>query len=384
VTARPGARLGAVLLVLASCFPGHEAEAARVERSQASITLPPGRSVLSPYVHPESGAMVLHVQPVQQTASERLVDARTGQPWSGELSALLKDYNHLGSEALADVVAGSASDLALLRALGCGRGHIACTSAQDADVLLLIAPAGRDGATLSVVDLRPVLAEMEDLLAGRRDGAAVDWGDLEWQVLAVAAQRPERRARWLDALRSIRTIDAFQRVLASVTTAPRLASRPLFQGARAALDLRSELELLGHRLLVGAHVGNLLGGAGAPALTALADALESATQPPNQIGVATHLVDLLADRPVEQRQRLASDIGAEATRRKSEVLHCFALWVDGRPCGQGAPPWVVAQAPAAATPPPVSPRAPDNPPTRVQRSLRLAPSRPVTPRTNGR
>ena len=94
---------------------------------------------------------------------------------------------------------------------------------------------------------------------------------------------------------------------------------------------------------------------------ALADALESATQPPNQIGVATHLVDLLADRPAGERQRLAGDIESEATRRKSEVLHCFALWVDGQPCGQGAPPWVVAEAAPAATPAPRRPARPPRP-----------------------
>jgi hypothetical protein len=96
-------------------------------------------------------------------------------------------------------------------------------------------------------------------------GSDVDWGDDEWRVLEVAAQRPERRARWVDALRSIRDIDGFQRVLASVTR-HRGWARPLFQGAAAAVDLRSELEVLGHRLLVGAHADNLLAGGGAAAL----------------------------------------------------------------------------------------------------------------------
>jgi hypothetical protein len=65
-----------------------------------------------------------------------------GKPWAGELPALLQDFNHLGSEAMADVAGGSAPDLALLRALGCTRSHILCTSAQDAEVLLLVAPPG--------------------------------------------------------------------------------------------------------------------------------------------------------------------------------------------------------------------------------------------------
>lgn len=349
----------------AGLWPG-EAEAARIQRYQASVSLPPGRSVLSPYVNPRDGAMVLHLQPAQPSLPERLIDARSGQPWAGELPALLQDFNHLGSESVAEVASGSAPDLVLLRALGCTARHIVCTSAQDAEVLLLVAREGRDGATLTVIDLRALLAEMEDLLAGRRAGSEVDWGDDEWRALAVAAQRPERRARWVDAVRSVRGIDEFQRVLASVTTAPRLGAQPLFQGADPAVDLRSELELLGHRLLVEAHAGNLLGGGGAAALAQLADALERATQPPNQIGVATHLVDLLAGRAADQRQRLADEIAAESTRRRSEVLHCFAQWLNARPCGDSAPPWVARpvaagsgplRIPRADTPaPPAAPR----------------------------
>lgn len=342
-------------LALVAVLP---AQAARIERTQSDMTLPGGRSVLSPYVNPRDGAMVLHVQPAQAALAERLVDARSGQPWAGGLPALLQDFNHLGSEAIADVAGGSAPDLALLRALGCTRNHILCTSAQDAEVLLLVAPAGRDGVTLTVLDLRAVLAEMDEVLAGRRAGSEVDWGEDEWRVLEVAAQRPERRARWVDALRSIRDIDGFQRVLASVTSAPRLGVRPLFQGAAAAVDLRSELEVLGHRLLVGAHADNLLAGGGAAALRQLGDALESAAQPPNQIGVATHLVDLLADRPADQRQRLATDIAAEGTRRRSEVLHCFAQWLNTRPCGDGAPPWVVRDPPPAVAAAPLPPARP--------------------------
>jgi hypothetical protein len=348
----------AVAVVVALLALPPAAQAARIERSEARVQLPPGRSVLSPYVNPRDGSLVLHVQPALSAQAEQLIDARTGRPWGGELPALLRDYGHLGSEAIATVASGSAPDLALLRALGCGPRHLICTSAQDAEVLLLAAAAGRE-VTLSVVDLRAVLAEMEELLAGRRAGTEVDWGDDEWRALEVAAQRPERRSRWIDALRSIRGIDEFQRVAASISAGPRLGNRALFQGPGAALDLRAELELLGHRLLVGVHADRLLAGDGAAALTALADALESATQPPNQIGVATHLVDLLSARPDEQRLRLAAAIGAEATRRRSEVLHCFAQWLDARPCGAGAPPWVQrepeppgpATAPARRPPP---------------------------------
>lgn len=346
---------GMAAALLAAAVP---ATAARIERTQSSVPLPPGRSVLSPYVNPRDGALVLHVQPAQSAVAERLLDARTGQPWSGDLTALLRDFSHLGSEAIADVAGGSAPDLALLRALGCTRSHILCTSVQDADVLLLAAPGPRDTLALTVIDLRALLAQMEDLLAGRRDGTEADWGDDEWRVLEVVALAPERRTRWLDALRSIRGIDEFQRALASVSVRPRLNARPMFQGANPAVDLRSELELLGHKLLVGVHAGSVLAGGGAAAQGRLADALESATQPPNQIGVATHLVDLLGDRPAEERQRLASGIASEAARRRSEVLHCFAQWLDTRPCGEGAPPWLQRDPAVAAAPKPAAPARP--------------------------
>ena len=110
-----------------------------LERSQASLSLPPGRSVLSPYLNPRDGVMVLHVQPAQSSVAERLIDARSGQPWAGDLTAVLRDFSHLGTEAMADVATGNAADLALLRALGCTRSHIVCTSVQDADVLWLVA-----------------------------------------------------------------------------------------------------------------------------------------------------------------------------------------------------------------------------------------------------
>jgi len=352
---------------------GVPAAAARIERTQSTVVLPPGRSVLSPYLNPRDGTLVLHVQPLQSATPEQWLDARSGRAWSGELPALLRDFEHLGSEAPAGVAAGTAPDLALLRALGCTGAHVICTSALDAEVLLLLGPAGQGGAAATVVDLRALLAEAEEVLAGRRDGRTVDWGDLEWRALEVAAQRPERRARWLDALRSVRDIDAFERLLASVTAAPRLAAQPLFQGPNPAVDLRAELELLGHKLLVGTHASRLLGGDGAAA-AALADALERATQPPNQIGVATHLVELLTDRAADDRRRLAERIADEATRRRSEVLHCFARWLDARACGEGAPPWVVSSAPAV----PRTPRPEAGPRERIAVAPPAPPAPPAT------
>lgn len=348
------------MALMLALLPGL-ATAARIERTQVTVPLPPGRSVLSPYVNPRDGALVLHVQPAQPAVPERLLDARSGQPWAGDLTSLLRDFTHLGSEAPADVADGRAPDLALLRALGCSRRHILCTSVQDADVLLLAAPAPGDSLTLTVIDLRALLARMDDLLAGRVEGAEVDWGDDEWRALEALGLQAGHRTRWLDALRSIRGIDEFQRVLASVSTRPRLAAQPLFQGANPALDLRAELELLGHKLLVGVHAGSVLAGGGTAAQGRLADALESATQPPNQIGVATHLVDLLGDRPTDERQRLAAAVAAEALRRRSDVLHCFAQWLDARPCGDGAPPWVPRDPVVAAAPGAAAPAAPGRP-----------------------
>lgn len=350
-----------VVLALALGVVGG-ALAARIERSESSAPLPPGRSVLSAYVNPASGDLVLHVQPLQSATPEQLIDARSGRPWPGDLPQLLRDFNRLDSEAIAEVASGSARDLALLRALGCGRGHILCTSALDAEVLLLVGMPAQGRVPLVVVDLRALLAQMEALLAGRSPGTEADWGDDEWLALEVAAQQPERRARWVDALRSIAGIDEFQRVVASVQQAPRLAARPLFQGERAAADLRAELELVGHKLLVGAHADALVRGGGAASLKSFADALESATQPPNQIGVATHLVDLLTARPPGQSQRLAAELAAESSRRRSDVLHCFAQWLQAQPCGQGAPPWVARDAAVAAAPAPTQrPAAPAQP-----------------------
>ena len=69
-------------------------------------------------------------------------------------------------------------------------------------------------------------------------------------------------------------------------------------------------------------------------------------------------MDLLTDRPLDDRQRLAADVGREATRRRSEVLHCFAQWLQAQPCGQGAPPWVQRDpTPPALAAAPAAPRA---------------------------
>lgn len=370
------ARGAALVLAAGLAAP---ATAARIERIQAALELPPGRSVVSPYVEPRSGALVVHVQPLQANQSERLVDARSGRPWDGELGALLRDFSHLGSERVPDLATATAPDLAWLHAMGCTAAHVLCTSLQDADVVLLGAPAGRGGLALTVLDARRTLTEMEDLLAGRID--APDWGDDEWRAIEVVSRQPERRSRWLAAVRSIAGVDEFQRLAAAIAGPPRLGARPMFQDAQGVMDLRAELELVGHKLLVGAHAARLLDGGGAASLGALADALESATKPPNQIGVATHLVDLLGAQPEPQRRRLADELAAEAGRRRSEVLRCFSQWLSQRACGDGAPPWV-AREPAAeagsagrvATPAPS---------TRPQRpSPSVAPA--ATRRTSGR
>ena len=59
--------LAALLAVLST-----GAAAARIERSQVSVPLPPGRSVLSPYVEAQGGGLVLHVQPAQAAQAEVL------------------------------------------------------------------------------------------------------------------------------------------------------------------------------------------------------------------------------------------------------------------------------------------------------------------------
>lgn len=351
----PLRRLGALALTL--CL-ATGAGAARITRTDGWMTLPAGRSVLTAYVQPGSGEVVLHVQPLRPAEPEQLVDARSGRPWPGELAQLLKDHQRLDSEAMAEVAGGTAADLALLRALGCTPAHVLCTSALDADVLLLAGPLSQGVLPLGVVDLRALLGAMEDVLAGRRAGSDLDWGEHEWLALEVAAQQPERRARWVDALRSIQDIDAFQRVVASVQQSPHLGQRAMFQGPRAAVDLRAELELAGHKLLVAAHAGGVLRGGGEAALKALGDALESAAQPPNAIGVATHLVDLLRAGSPEQSRRLAGELAVEAARRRSDVLNCFARWLQAQACGDAAPTWLKPDGQAAAVAKAPRPRAP--------------------------
>ncbi len=162
------------------------------ERSQALMTLSPGRSVLSPYVDLRSGDVVVHVQPALSTQPEQLIDARSGRAWAGDLGRLLRDFTHLDSESVAGVARGTAPDLVLLRALGCGSAYVMCTSMLDADVLLLAAPEGSDQLRLTVIDLRPPLAEMAALLAGRLPVVTSDWGDDEWRVFALATR--SRRA----------------------------------------------------------------------------------------------------------------------------------------------------------------------------------------------
>jgi hypothetical protein len=249
---------------------------------------------------------------------------------------------------------------------------------------LLIAPEEGGRARLTVVDLRPLLDDMDAVLSGRRAGADLDWGDDEWRALAAAAQRPETRARWRDALRSVRDGAAFERVVASATTGPRLGSRPMFSGADAAVDLAGELEVRGHRLLIGTRADALLAG-DAAARGRLADALEAATQPPNPIGVAAHLVDELSARAPDQRRQLAQAIGDEAGRRRSEVLYCFAQWLLDSACGAAAPPWARAEpSPASSPPASATAAAVARPPRTPPPGTADAPlPRPTTPTTSG-
>lgn len=386
------ALLGCVLAWLA--LPT-AAEPAAIVRTSASIELPTAASLLTPYVDAAGSTLLVHLQPRRGSGEEALVDARSGRRWPGDPAQVMATFARLGSETPREVAAGNAWDQQLLAALGCKAPLAFCTSPADADVVLLVRPPVAGQVALEVVDLRALFAAMDNLLAGRIASTDVSHDEAAWRLLELASRSAVRRARWLDALRSIDSRERWSRVVAAAEQGPRLAQwAALRSDGEGGIDLTGELERIGLRLHVQRLARSALAGGDAQATEALADGLLLANQAGFRGDMASALVDVLLQLDAADRTALSTRLASAAERRRSHGLLCYARWMLAEPCGR--PPWE-AQPPALTTTPPMLPRdaaVPDrpaapapsaagvgvpSPPSALPRRVESATARPTSP-----
>lgn len=347
----------AALLLCMAWFAS--AAPAAVKRQSVTVELPGPAYLITPYIDTNGEALLVHLQPRRGEGEERLIDARSGQRWSGDPQAVMAGFTRLGTEAAREVASGRAWDQQLLAALGCAPPTLFCTSPVDADVVLMLRSSAGGRATLEVVDLRPLLAAMDELMAGRRAADDVAADAAGWRLLELASRSPERRARWLDALRGITTRARWSRVVAAAEQGPRLAQWPMLRSDRAddgRLDLVGELERRGLQLHVAQLARAAMAAADAAPLTALADALLLGTRVGFRGDMASALVDELLQLDPAERRALATRLAAEARERRSHGLLCYSAWMLAEPCAT-PPPWEASAAPQLPPPTPAAPAA---------------------------
>lgn len=330
--------LCALGLALACCAA---AAVSLVQPTRVQLSLPAGAFSMTPYYRTADGLMLVHFQPREPARADLLMDARTGLPADISARALADDFVRLGVEEADAVQAGAAPDLRQLKALGCVPPMRYCTSPADADVVLMSSAPRQGALTLVVADLRPLLGGLEELLAGRRAADRWQVDDATWIWLEWAASQASRRERWLDAIRSIDSVERWQLAHAAFASGPRLGLRPPFQWDERAsqrVDLREELERANFRIQVQLFAEAWARTAAPSMLDGLVGALRSSYKLGQTVGMSAYLVDVLTDQPEPQLKRLAVALEDAAGRLREHTLWCYAQWISARPC-KAEPPW---------------------------------------------
>lgn len=345
---------------------------------------PDGHWMVTPFVDADDA--VVHLQ--RESAAgpgpgEVLLDARSGQPWAGDFSALLSSqFRRVRPISPDELAASRLATKPLLQALGCTRQHWACTLPDDHDVVLLLRwDSAASTLTFDTIDLRPLLETMSDVLAGQIDHASVRWSAVDWQLLELASRLPRWHERWLDAMRAITDPAALERVARSYGAAGlNLGQRPFLttqairgsatdalaqsgQGADAGLDVRGELELAGQKMRVRQQGLLWLQQRREAQAQALAQSLMEGTGKIFQVRVAAHLVEVLLDLPGMEVAPLAAMLAQQARAYQSQDLLCFSRSVLQQSClgaalASAPPPRLPGKAPlppGPARPKPVSP-----------------------------
>lgn len=367
----------ALVTCLGACSGAFAQTRALVPATESAIALPPGSYLVTPYVEPESGAVVIHLQPRRGAGKEWLADARTGQPWAGPPDDVRTRFTRLPSETGRTVQAGDAWDQRLLRLIGCSADVGFCTSPADADLVVMMRLTD-SRLWIQVADLRGVLVSMVAVMDGTSSAAQAVTDARQWGLLELLSEHRPHRLRWLDALRSVDNLERWLRVADAAGSTPRLLRWPAFNSVREGdgrVDLAGELERLG----LGINVWLLARAAsqrGSPEdIRALADALLLGDRIGFRGDVATSLVDVLLRLAAEDRAHIAVRLNDEARRRRSHGLWCYSEWLQAQSCA-ATPPWDLpsnrppghraSPSPPQPVQPPSAPsaRAPMSPPVR--------------------
>ena len=235
-----------------------------------------------------------------------------------------------------------------LSALGCVAPIRYCTSPADADVVLMSSALHQNSLTLLVADARPLLSGLEAVLSGRLAADRWQVDEATWPWLEWASSQASRREQWLDALRSIDTVERWQRAHGAFAAGPRLGQRRLFQWDERStqrIDLREELERANFRIQVRMFSDAWAQTSAPPMLDGLMGVLRSSYKLGQTAGMTAYLVDVLTDQPEPQLARLSAALSEASTRLREHTLWCYSRWITAQACG-AEPPW---QASAGAT-----------------------------------
>lgn len=340
--------LAALLMAAVPALAGPSAPV--VERV---VTVDIDRSVRNAFgIHTDGDEIVIHLHSTGN-GGERLIDARTGRPWAGsreQFSQMRRVYDF--------DVAGEPPDSYLL-ALGCGQWRT-CTTLEDAEFVVMARQGERaDQLAFRTLDFRGVLETTERALRGE---ANLDEAMLTRDARIALSEAGSHgwRTRLIDALRSVRSVDALARIDAS-SGIRAMRSMPFFAARDAAwVSLERELDLARCRVRMQVETNGLIDER-RPISGGYAEALHACN------GYFSHLIDWALELNAERRGLLAGRLQAEGARTRNEdalrLAHYIATPADAArpvpdPAASPGQAGRVSKPQVAATPKPKAPVAP--------------------------
>lgn len=247
----------------------------------------------------------------------RLIDGRTGKSWEGtesRMAQLRQVYEYSG----ADEMPGS-----YLRRLGCGNWSI-CTSLEGSDFVLMSRPGPqRNQLEFRVLYFGAQFAELEKAMAGQPHD---DPEELSSTMLIALeeAMLVSWRARLRDALRTIKSNDAAQKMRSSGWLAQLRKTKLLLATKDGDLSLMREVNIaecrakvieLRHRLTLGED----------QAVGEFSEILDGCKD------FYTHVVDWLMELPIDDQARMAVKFSVFGQKSKNADLQQLAVFLGGAP-----------------------------------------------------
>lgn len=333
-------QLGLLLLILIlgqALGSAHAQVRDGLEVVDSSFLVQIDRSVRNAFgVYAGDDEIVVHIHN-NGTVPPRLIDARTGQDWTGDLRRLQ------GLRRVYDYDSDTEPPGSYLRRLGCAQWRV-CTSLEGADFVLM----ARQGPRSNLLEFR--LLNFSDLFKAyeRAFRGELAQGPTRLSEPAQIALEEVSRAGWRprfrDALRSVRTIENSGRLQTSPWVQALRQTRVLQWVDASGYTLDREVDLAGCRAQINALKPELeLGDARA------ARRLSEVVRPCADFFV--HVVDWLMDGDLPARARMATLLGDTAQATRDEDMALIAAFLGHRPSVRPSAPPVRDPGSAPKAPP---------------------------------